>query len=254
MARSFNGTSDYIKQINSFTPAAPYSIAAWFNPANTTGQMELMINQSGSLGAAVALEFRGDQAFKSVNANIFGPGYSAGAHATTAVAVANAWYHAGLVQTDATHTAAYLNGGSKGTGVGSGAENLGTIGETFLGAYDGTNSGNGTGGFVSGLLADVAYWTVALTDFEVLALANGARPYQIRPKSILRYWPLDGLASPEPCLIGSTVLSPANGTLTGTAKGFGPPVMLFTPRWPMGSILPATAPPPPFNLMPQIVM
>ena len=95
--------------------------------------------------------------------------------------------------------------------------------------------------------ADVAVWNVVLTAAEVAALAKGARPYQIRNSALTRWWPFDGLASPEPDFGGTR----DNMTLTGTSFAFGPPMTMFTPRWPMGGILPA---PSPYVLMPQIVM
>src|SRR5208282_6101410 len=79
-------------------------------------------------------------------------------------------------------------------------------------------------------LADFAYWSgVTLTVNEAEALYNGARPNTIRPSGLGEYYPIDGLAWPEPDLSGSGL----NGTVTGTTgNGAGPPIMLFTPRWP----------------------
>jgi hypothetical protein len=103
-----------------------------------------------------------------------------------------------------------------------------------------------------GSIADVAVWNVALSQIEATALAKGIRPNLIRRGALVGYWPLDGLASPEPDLSGNL----NNGTITGSPTlASGPPFAPFTPRWPMGAILPMTLPPPPtFVLMPQIVM
>jgi hypothetical protein len=99
--------------------------------------------------------------------------------------------------------------------------------------------------FMDGRIADVAVWNIALTQTEVRGLAAGARPWQIRNASLLGWWPLDGLASPEPELSFKI----ANGTLTNSpAQAFGPPVMPFTPRQPQYTFIP-----PVFNLMPQIL-
>lgn len=106
---------------------------------------------------------------------------------------------------------------------------------------------DGGGAAFQGYIADVAGWNVILSVAEIVALSKGARPHTIRPKSLTAYLPLDGLQSPEPDLSGNKL----NGTVTGTAKAPGPPVMMFTPRWPHFWI---PSPPIPLTLMPQIVM
>lgn len=79
-----------------------------------------------------------------------------------------------------------------------------------------------------GLIADVAFWNVALTAAEFAALGVGARPYTIRPLALVGYWPVTGIQSPEPDFSGLN----NNGTVTGTVNASGPPFMFFTPRWP----------------------
>jgi hypothetical protein len=83
----------------------------------------------------------------------------------------------------------------------------------------------------TGAMADFGIWNVALSAAEFSALGKyGARPYTVRAGSLVAYFPLDGLASPEPDLSGFV----NNGTLTGTAKAStAPPLMMFTSRWPM---------------------
>jgi|SRR6516162_2360494 len=88
-----------------------------------------------------------------------------------------------------------------------------------------------------GNVADAAVWDgVLLTATEHAALGRGARPYQIRKGSLKGWWPLDGFSSPEPDLSGNA----NNGTLTGTTRVFGPPMMAFTPRWPQFIMPPVT--------------
>jgi hypothetical protein len=114
--------------------------------------------------------------------------------------------------------------------------------QTGIGAYlSSTNVVNPA----KATLADVAIWNVDLTAFEISALAKGARPNIIRPASLVAWWPLDGLQSPEPDLSRNA----KNGTLTGTAAAFGPPYAPFTPRWPQIILPPVSL----FTLMPQIV-
>jgi len=65
-----------------------------------------------------------------------------------------------------------------------------------------------------GLLAEAAFWNVALTESEALALSKGISPDQIRPASLVAYFTLNGRDSPERNLAPGSV---NNGTLTGTA-------------------------------------
>ena len=80
---------------------------------------------------------------------------------------------------------------------------------------------------MQGGVADAAVWTVALTQGEITALAAGARPPSIRQGSLVGYWPLDGLQSPEPDLSGFANNMTLNGTPTFQT---GPPLTPFTPR------------------------
>jgi hypothetical protein len=82
--------------------------------------------------------------------------------------------------------------------------------------------------FLNGSVADCGLWNVELTAQEVAGLATGARPSQIRTANVVGWWPLGGIQSPEPDLSGNA----GNGTLTGTAPDFGPPLLQFTPRLP----------------------
>ncbi|CAM6003248.1 unnamed protein product [Sphagnum balticum] len=82
---------------------------------------------------------------------------------------------------------------------------------------------------LSGKLAEWGLWDAALTTAEIASLAAGVLPPQVRPLSLVGYWPLYGLASPEPDLSGNA----NNGTLTGTTYATGPPVELF--GWGQGS-------------------
>jgi hypothetical protein len=107
---------------------------------------------------------------------------------------------------------------------------------------------NGTiGNFSNEYMAEVAFWSGPLSVLEISALAKGLRCYNIKTRTLLGYWPLDGLQSPEPDLS----FNEYNLTLINSPpQAFGPPLMQFTPRWPL---LPPLPPPPLFILMPQIV-
>lgn len=55
----------------------------------------------------------------------------------------------------------------------------------------------------AGTIAEVGIWDVVLSDAEILALAAGVSPRQVRPGSLKGYWPLYGAGSPEPDLSGN---------------------------------------------------
>jgi hypothetical protein len=162
-------------------------------------------------------------------------------HQSTTFSATNSWHHL-LVCNDYSNSSStgvimYIDGVSQ-------AMAHGTDGNL---ANTSTTQGYYWAPTFPGLLADGAMWDgIQLTQAEATALARGARPIQIRSKSLIGWWPMDGIQSPEPDMSGF-----ANpGTLTGTLKKPGPPFTMFTPRWPM------TTPiftPPVFILMPQIV-
>lgn len=58
--------------------------------------------------------------------------------------------------------------------------------------------------FISGQVAEVAYWSVALTDAEVATLSKGYSPLFVRPESLIFYSPL---IRDRQELIGATTLS-----------------------------------------------
>jgi hypothetical protein len=220
-SRSFNGTTDKIATGNQ-TASNPITISAWINPSaaqptaygtvfsisnNSTAVAQLLLKTTGKL--ATYLTVGGNS--KSID-----PG---------SVAISNnIWTHV-LVVSDTSTLNLYVNG-SLDTLTGFAVAVASTSGiASGIGEDPGTNAS-----FFQGSIADVAFWNVALTTAEISALAKGARPSIIRPKSLSGWWPLDGLQSPEPDLSGNA----KNGTLTGTTPAFGPPYAPFTPRWPQG--------------------
>jgi hypothetical protein len=139
----------------------------------------------------------------------------------------------------------YLNGVSQSLTIQS--TPTGTLPASNSDGYVIGNRGNDQLRNWTGSIAEFAIWNGALlTQTEVSALAKGARPWTIRKGSLVGYWPLDGLASPEPDLSGNK----GNGTVTGALPALiGPPLMMMTPRWAQFNF-PFQ---PVFVLMPQIV-
>lgn len=63
---------------------------------------------------------------------------------------------------------------------------------------------------MSGDVAHVALWNVALTDDEVASLAAGVSPLRMRRDALIAYWPVGG-QSPEPDVVGGFDLVVTNG-------------------------------------------
>jgi hypothetical protein len=241
MARSFNGTSDKVAVANGLLSAYPFTMAGWVNLSSSTNTVALVV--CGINGVSTYSGVFLDSSTSKVDAQTNVSGVSFSQAVSASGATVGVWAHCAATFTNSTITA-YLNGGNSGSGANTVNPPSGyTVANA--GARDANSS---TANFLAGSIADTAIWTVALTASEISALANGARPNTIRPANLIFWWPLGGIQSPEPDLSGKA----NNGTLTGTAPAFGPPIMQFTPRWPQ-LVFSAAPPPPVFILMPQIV-
>jgi hypothetical protein len=216
MARKFTGGTDHIGLGSSSVLGIgqPITVAGWFfQDGSIGGGLQNIFNKTldnshayGLIQVANTIQFQLDGGNISSSPTTYSN---------------NVWNHAAGTLSG-TNGVIYLNGTSVGSN-GSASFHNPTTGTAQI-------SGDAFNGdrIMTGNICDVAVWSAALTALEVAALANGARPYQIRPGSLIGYWPLDGLQSPEPDLSGNA----NNGTLTGTSLAFGPPLMQFTPRWP----------------------
>lgn len=73
--------------------------------------------------------------------------------------------------------------------------------------------GNGPATHFTGHIAETAIWSARLSAGEVQSLATGQSPANVQRANLVGYWPLLGLASPEPDLSGNLI----SAALTGTA-------------------------------------
>lgn len=227
MARSLNGSTDQIDAGTSGTlqPTSACTCSIWINPGTLSNAYNQLI------GWDFCHIFLKSNSKLALYVNVGGNTFNYDGTGTNTLS-SNTWYH--IAWTAASGVAAitgYVNGVSDGSVNGnSGA--LVQSGNFTMGWDHGTAGRN-----FPGKLADGAVWSTVLSASEIAALAAGIRPKDIRSSSLVGYWCLDGINSPEPDLSGNA----KNGTLTGTALAAGPPVGMFTPHWPSNLPPPASS-------------
>jgi concanavalin A-like lectin/glucanase superfamily protein len=104
--------------------------------------------------------------------------------------VAGPWYHFCGVQ-NATDIFVYLNGAQDGTNANQRSMSN-TVTALQLGKFAVDNLP------LDGRLAEVGIWNTPLTAGQVASLASGVSPQLVQAANLRGYWPLCGVASPEP--------------------------------------------------------
>lgn len=180
MARRFVlASSQYLEYSGAVVTATPLTMACWLRTNNTTDTQALLC--LGNTGAA-SYFMMGVEPTRSF-ALLSQTGISSQAVSTVAPA-AGCWQHVTAVFASSTSRAAYVNGRGKGTNTTSLTPSGMNV--TNVGRYRFSSAGY----YTDGVVADAAIWNAALTDAEVLLLAQGVLPPQIRPQSLAAYWPL----------------------------------------------------------------
>lgn len=227
MARNFNSANpDYVLAPTPIANPTTLTLSAWMYDTSVTGvQTILALGQGTIAGLPVMAYIR-----LATDAGTFICQAGQGPFAQTASSYsANTWNHiagtGSALGTANAPLAIFMNGANKATATSANGSPFVTSLTKVSIAIDQANS---LAEPLNGRVADAALWNVVLSDTEIKALALGARPINIRPTALIGWWPLDGLQSPEPDLSGLA----NNGVLTGTTLAAGPPVMMFTPRWP----------------------
>lgn len=196
MARSFNGTSDYIHMgfDSSLNPSGSYSVCAWARMATfSPGVFYAAVssrNIVSSKGYGYILYKSGDtnrwSFWQGVGASGVGAWHSVDSAITPTI---GAWYHL-LGTWDGTNQTFYVNGTSAGTGTTTFGANAAR--ETRIGA--GQNESTPSFYF-KGDVSGVAIWNRALSAGDAISLASGLPPSHLGPS---HYWPFWGVDSPEP--------------------------------------------------------
>jgi len=204
MARQFDDASVQYLIYNAEVSGRPLTLAAWFNSDDNTNRQYVMgIGDSGDPHPFVNLELRPDQVGDPVrlterdDAEVIGYAESTTGYST------NTWHHITGVVAATNDRSVYLDGGSKDND----ATNLGA--RTQDNTTIGTNYRDSTAVLpFSGLIAEAAIWSVALTDEEVAVLATGVSPLLVRPESLVAYWPL--IRDTDDDIVGGYSMTPQN--------------------------------------------
>jgi hypothetical protein len=188
MAYDFSGSGQYLVSSSSTAPVLdePVSMACWFNADATTADMDLM-NLCPDTGTDDGFRLRaaggtGGDPIQMISRE----GGAEGSASTSAGFSTGTWHHACGVVSAVDARAAYLDGGSKGTGSGTQDVALAATSKIAVGAYRTDSTFNE----FDGKIAECAIWNVALSDEEVLVLAKGYSPLLVRPQSLVFYAPL----------------------------------------------------------------
>lgn len=235
MSRHFDG----LQQIN-HPPAVfgglPATLAAWVNRDNDAAVMGVASSEGTTVRRGVFMYVDdlgfgngfvvgfGDGGGIDFNANGRYKGGGAGSANPT-----GAWVHLAGVIRGAVDMDTYANGVAVNVGLGyMGAGGAYAEGGGFDGLI-GTIS-NAFGDFkMTGYCAEVGFWAAALTAAEVAALARGVPPSLVRPGTLRAYWPLYGVAFPEPDLSGRTGVAGTPSTIPIGNPAFRPPAGRPTP-------------------------
>lgn len=210
---SYNGfaTTAYFQETGSApVTAAPLTMCCWFYSTNSATNQALVAIQRASDQDYFGLAIDGSRAGDPVYCYINGSGLGNVNTDTASGYSTNTWHHACAVFTSSTDRSVFINGGSKGTSTTS--RTPVSLSKFVVGAYVSLSASSP----LSGSIAEIGIWNVALTDSEVVSLARGISPAKIRPQSLVRYRPF----------VRSTQCVRSAATLTAT----GAPTVAVHPR------------------------
>lgn len=218
MARDFTNTSSLGSATSAIT-AQPCTIAYWFKPvASSSNGMALGISDGTNNNRVF---FQRLTNADPINARaVTSAGGSASGKATSGLNVTiGQWGHwCGLFPSVASRTI-FFNGIDKQTD----ATGLGAM--ASLTTFWVAATGLGAASSQRGMFAEIGVWDAVLSDADVALLgASKYAPSMVSPGNLVAYWPLAGVASPEPDVVGGRDL-----TLTGTVlQADHPPGIVYS--------------------------
>jgi len=183
MAYQLSGSGQYWQASSAAVGAAPLSMACWFSPEDITNEYVLLgIGRTTTGNHYFYLSSNGAAAGDPLT---FGARAGGGAFPSTRNGVvANQWQHGAGVASSSSNRIAYLNGvagSANTTNVVPSSLNTTDIGQVTL-VTPVT--------LLKGKIAEVGFWSAALTASEIASLALGVAPIKVRPQSLVFYAPL----------------------------------------------------------------
>lgn len=193
MARSFNGTTQYLERTAVVAAAFPMSFACHMYVSSATGRVigPFMYRNGGSFVDIVGIEYIGSGVAPGYGwrAVAVQQGYSAASQRLSGSDSTTGWHI--VAASWSAYTAAptmYVDGSAiSGT---SSAGSGGTLNLVYTGI--GSYIFSGTRGYGAGRVAEAAIWDVELPAAELVALTKGYSPLRVRRQSLAGYWPLGG--------------------------------------------------------------
>jgi hypothetical protein len=178
MASAFTGSSSQYLSATNPVSAAPFTIAAWARISNTSGNKGI-VSLHSSTAQRFLLYMSGSTPSFFVNDSVTFTQPQAG------TASANTWFHVAAVEAAANSHKVVFNGTTSQTLTGSRPPS------GINGLVIGGDSANGNASnFMTGQIAEVGIWNVALADAEIASLADGMTCDKVRPQSLVFYAPL----------------------------------------------------------------
>jgi hypothetical protein len=162
----------------------PFTIACWgiLSSAATSNGCFVSLNSSTNADRYTLITIPATNSLR-LAANQDGVGLVV-TETTSNTVVRDTWTHAAAVVSSTTSRSVLLNGANKVTT--TSAINP-TPNNISMGSLEATGA---YGPFLSGQIADVGIWNVALTDAEIASLAKGMACDKVRPQSLVFYAPL----------------------------------------------------------------
>ncbi len=184
-----DASSEYLGNASAVLTAVPISMACWFySDSLTVNQSLISLADASASNQAFAMYAAGNRAGDKLSLLTFA-GSTDWCESSSAY-TANTWHHACGVWAAINDRTVYLDGGNSGTS---------SVSRTPTG-IDRTGIGllyrSSPSAYMSGRIAEVAMWNVALTAAEAAILAKGFSPLFVRPASLVAYWPLVGQRDP----------------------------------------------------------